>query len=71
MLNAKKKAKYNESKLCRTMGSGLLIITITLVVSLWFNFDFPLPFFEYVVIGILIITIIMMFILGNTVCRKK
>ena len=69
--SAKKKEKYDVPKLCRTMGGGLSIITITLAISLCYNFQFPFQFIEYIVIGIFIISSISMLFLANTVCRKK
>jgi hypothetical protein len=66
----KTKAKYDEVKLCRVMGSGLLVLTITLAFSLWNNFKFSNVFTEYAVIAIMGLTIISIIILANTICKK-
>lgn len=67
---AEAKAKYNEKKLCRTMGGGLIIISVVFAISLSFQFEFPYIFMEYLIIGILITAVGSMLVLGNTICRK-
>ena len=69
--SAEKKSKYDEKKLCRTMGGGLLILTIQLAVLLFFNFQFSSKITEYIFISVMIIDILMMLVLGNTVCKRK
>ncbi len=65
------KLKYDEKKLCRTMGSGLLVLTVLFTVSLFRNFQLSNKITEFTFIGIMIIDILLMFVLGNTVCRKE
>lgn len=63
------KAKYNEKKLCRTMGIGMSVIAIlTLIMGLFENF---LPaFFVYIAVGIIVVDVVVIIILENTLCRK-
>lgn len=69
--SAEKKAKYNEAKLCKTMGGGLLVLTINLALCLLYNFEFPYEAMKYAVIAVFAITVIAMLVMGNTVCRTK
>ncbi|WP_455719685.1 DUF3784 domain-containing protein [Agathobacter sp.] len=64
------KAKYDEKKLCRTMGIGMSVIAILiLIMGLFENF---LPaFFVYIALGIIVCDVIVIIILGNTLCRKE
>ena len=51
------KEKYDEKKLCRTIGMGL--------------FENILPaFFVYIALGIILVDVVVIIILGNTLCRK-
>ena len=63
------KEKYDEKKLCRTMGIGMSIIAIlALIMGLLENI---LPaFFVYIALGIILIDVVVIIILGNTLCRK-
>ena len=63
------KEKYDEKKLCRTMGVGMSIIAILiLIMGLFENF---LPaFFVYIALGIILVDVVVIIILGNTLCRK-
>ena len=63
------KEKYDEKKLCRTMGFGMSVIAIlTLTMGLLENI---LPaFFLYIALGIILVDAVVIIILGNTVCRK-
>ncbi len=63
------KAKYDEKKLCRTMGIGMSVIAILiLIMGLFENF---LPaFFVYIALGIIVGDVVVIIILGNTLCRK-
>ena len=63
------KEKYDEKKLCRTMGVGMSIIAILiLIMGLFENF---LPaFFVYIALGIILVNVVVIIILGNTLCRK-
>ena len=61
--------KYNEKKLCRTMGFGMSVIAIlALTMGLLENI---LPaFFVYIALGIILVDVVVIIILENTLCRK-
>ena len=63
------KEKYDEKKLCRTMGVGMSIIAIlTLIMGLLENI---LPaFFVYIALGIIVVDVVVIIILENTLCKK-
>ncbi len=63
------KKKYDEKKLCRTMGVGMSIIAILiLIMGLFENF---LPaFFVYITLGIIVVDVVVIIILENTLCKK-
>ena len=65
----KEKAKYNEKRLCRTMGIGMAVIAL---LNLFLGiFENVLPAgFVYVQISIIIADVLIMIILGNTICKK-
>ena len=61
------KEKYDEKKLCRTMGMSIIAI-LALTMSLFENI---LPaFFIYIAWGIILVDVVVIIILGNTLCRK-
>ena len=64
------KEKYDEKKLCRTMGIGMSIIAILALTMglLWKTFC--LHFFVYIALGIILVDVVVIIILGNTLCRK-
>ena len=53
------KAKYNEKKLCRTMGIGMSVIAILLP-----------AFLVYIALGIILADVVITIVLGNTICRR-
>ena len=63
------KAKYDEKKLCRTMGIGMSIIAILLLIMELLENILP-AFFIYVSLGIILVDVVVIIILGNTLCRK-
>ena len=63
------KAKYNEKKLCRTMGIGMSIIAILLLIMELLENILP-AFFIYVSLGIILVDVVVIIILGNTICKK-
>lgn len=67
----KAKSKFDEKKLCRTTGGGLLVLTVLLAALLFMNFEISNKIIEFIFIGLFIVDILMMFILGNTVYRRK
>ena len=57
------KEKYDEKKLCRTMGIGMSIMGLL---------ENILPaFFVYIALWIILIDVVVIIILGNTLCRKQ
>ena len=64
------KAKYDEKKLCRTMGSGMSVITILILIMGLFEDMLP-AFFAYIALGIILADVVVIIILGNTICRKQ
>ena len=63
------KEKYDEKKLCRTMGIGMSIIAIlALIMGVLENI--LSAFFVYIALGIILIDVAGIIILGNTLCRK-
>lgn len=70
MASKEEKAKYNEKKLCRTMGIGMSIITILLLIMELLENILP-AFFIYVSLGIILVDVVVMTILGNTICKKR
>ncbi len=64
------KAKYNEKKqLCRTMGIGMSVIAILALTMGLFENILP-AFFVYIALGIILVDVVVIIILGNTLCRK-
>lgn len=63
------KAKYNEKRLCRTMGIGMAVIAFLILISGLFENMLPASF-VYVLIGVIIADVIIVIILSNTICRK-
>ena len=63
------KEKYNEKKLCRTMGIGMSIIAILVLTMGLFENILP-AFFVYIAVGIILVDVVVISILGNTLCRK-
>lgn len=63
------KSKYNEKKLCRTMGIGMSIIAILLLIMELLENILP-AFFIYVSLGIILVDVVVIIILGNTICKK-
>ena len=63
------KEKYDEKKLCRTMGIGMSIIAILILIMGLFETVLP-AFFVYIAVGIIVVDVVVIIILGNTLCRK-
>ena len=63
------KEKYDEKKLCRTMGIGMSIIAILILIMGLFESVLP-TFFVYIAVGIIVVDVVVIIILGNTLCRK-
>ena len=63
------KAKYDEKKLCRTMGLGMAVIAVLILVMGLIE-DVLVASFIYVFIGIAVIDCIVIIIVSHTACRK-
>ena len=63
------KKKYNEKKLCRIMGIGMFVIAILILIMGLLEDVLP-AFFVYIALGIVLVDIVVIIILGNTICRK-
>ena len=63
------KSKYNEKKLCRTMGIGMSVIAILLLIMGVFENILP-AFFVYISLGIILADVVITIVLGNTICRR-
>ena len=63
------KEKYDEKKLCRTMGIGMSVIAILLLSMGVFENILP-AFFVYIALGIILADVVIIIVLGNTICRR-
>ena len=63
------KEKYNEKKLCRTMGIGMSVIALLILIMGLLENILP-AFFAYIALGIILVDVVVIIILGNTICRK-
>ena len=63
------KEKYDEKKLCRTMGIGMSVIAILILIMGLFENILP-AFFLYIVLGIIVVDVVVIITLENTICRK-
>ena len=63
------KEKYDEKKLCRTMGVGMPIIAILILIMGLFE-NFLSAFFVYIALGIIVVDVVVIIILENTLCKK-
>lgn len=63
------KEKYNEKKLCRIMGIGMFVIAILILIMGLLEDVLP-AFYIYIALGIVLVDIVVIIILGNTICRK-
>ena len=63
------KKKYDEKKLCRTMGIGMSVIAILLLIMGVFENILP-AFFVYIALGIILADVVITIVLGNTICRR-
>ena len=63
------KEKYDEKKLCRTIGIGMSIIAILALIMGLLENSLPASF-VYIALGIILVDVVVIIILGNTLCRK-
>lgn len=66
----KQKRKYDEKKLCRVTGGGMLTVTVLLIITAVFEDVLPAESVGIIVM-VIVLDCIVMLILGNTICRKK
>ena len=64
------KTKYDERKLCRTIGIGMGIIAILILIMGLFENVLPASF-AYIALGIILVDVLLMIVVCNTVCRKR
>lgn len=65
----KEKEKYNEKKLCRIMGIGMFVIAILILIMVLLGSVLP-AYFVYISQGIMLVDVVVIIILGNTICKK-
>ena len=63
------KEKYDEKKLCRTMGIGMFVIAILILIMGLFENILP-AFFVYIALGIIVVDVVVIIILENILCKK-
>ena len=61
--------KYNEKKLCKTVGIGMAVIAILILIMGLFQNILP-AYFAYISVGIILVDSMVIIIVGNTMCRK-
>ena len=66
----KEKEKYDEKKLCRVIGGGLMVIAFLLFFTMFFGNFLP-TWVAYVYLVFVITDCIVLIILANTICKKK
>ena len=54
---------------CRTMGVGMSVIAVLILIMGLFENVLP-AFFVYIALGIILVNVVVIIILGNTLCRK-
>ena len=69
MASKEEKEKYDEKKLCRTTGIGMSIIAILILIMGLLENSLPASF-VYIALGIILVDVVVIIILGNTLCRK-
>ena len=63
------KEKYDEKKLCGTMGIGMSVIAILILIRGLFENILP-AFFVYIALGIIVVDVVVIIILENILCKK-
>ena len=64
------KDRYDEKKLCRVIGSGMLFITALIAVMALWGDTFP-GYFHWILSGLIVADVIVLEVLANTICKKK
>lgn len=63
------KSKYDEKKLCRVSGAGMVVITVLIFVMAIGEEVLPAAF-AYVFLAVTIVDCIVIIVLMNTICKK-
>ena len=63
------KRKYDEKKLCKIAGIGLLVISVLILIMIIFESVLP-AYAAYVFLGIVLADVVVMIVLMNTICKK-
>ena len=63
------KRKYDEKKLCKIAGTGLLVISVLILIMIIFEIVLP-AYAAYVFLGIVLADVVVMIVLMNTICKK-
>ena len=66
----KQKDKIDKVKLCKVVGTGLLLMAIILMISTYYEFELPNNLSWIIPYGYLAIILVML-VLANTICIKK
>lgn len=66
----KEKARYDQQRLCRVMGTGLGCITVSFVFLFAFQHQLSDRWIEFE-IQFVIVVVIIMIVVANTWCKKK
>lgn len=64
------KAKYDEKKLCRVTGAGMMIIAILILIMTLFINVLP-AVFAYVSLVIVVVDAVAIIVISATCCKKK
>lgn len=64
------KQKYDEKRLCRTMGAGMAFITVLILLTAIFEDVLPASF-AFILVILILADVAVMLILSNTYCRIK
>ena len=70
LFGKEEKKKYDEKKLCRTMGIGMAVISILILIMELFEDVLPVSF-VYISVGIILIDCLVIIIVSNTICKKQ
>lgn len=64
------KSKYDDKKLCRTVGGGMTVITVLIFVMCVWEDVLPAAA-AYVSLAIIVVDCVVMIIVMNTLCKKS
>lgn len=65
----KEQEKYDRKRLCRTVGGGMLVITVLVLVMKIFEHILPADF-AYIAVGIILADVVIINIFSATICKK-